>query len=63
VSPILSAEQVAGKTVALLQDKPVYPGVEHIARANGTTPLTLGDSLPLHLAQLNTFVFKSYGLV
>jgi hypothetical protein len=35
----------------------------NIARADATTPLTLGDSLHLHLAQLNTFVFKRYGLV
>jgi hypothetical protein len=34
-----------------------------IARADATAPLSLGDSLPLHLAQLNTFVFNSYGLV
>jgi hypothetical protein len=34
-----------------------------IARADATTPLTLGNSLPLHLAQLNTFVFNSYSLV
>jgi hypothetical protein len=33
-----------------------------IVRADSTAPLTLGDSLHLHLAQLNTFVFKSYGL-
>jgi hypothetical protein len=26
-------------------------------------PLALGDSLPLHLAKLNMFVFKCYGLV
>jgi hypothetical protein len=28
-----------------------------------TAPLPLGDSLTLHLAQLNTFVFNSYSLV
>jgi hypothetical protein len=26
-------------------------------------PLSLSNSLPLHLAKLCTFVFKSYGLV
>jgi hypothetical protein len=35
----------------------------NIARVDTTAPLTLGDSLPLHLSQLNTFVFNSYGLV
>jgi hypothetical protein len=35
----------------------------NIASANATAPLSLGDSLPLHLTQLNTFVFNSYGLV
>jgi hypothetical protein len=35
----------------------------NIVRADTTAPLTLGDSLPLHLSQLNTFVFNSYGLV
>jgi hypothetical protein len=25
--------------------------------------MSLGDGLPLHLAKLNMFVFKSYGLV
>jgi hypothetical protein len=34
-----------------------------IGRADATAPLSLGDSLPLHLAQLNTFVFNSYSLV
>jgi hypothetical protein len=34
-----------------------------IAMADATTPLTLGDSLPLHLTQLNMFVFNRYGLV
>ena len=34
-----------------------------IARADATTPLTLGNSLPLHLAQLNMFMLNSYGLV
>ena len=33
------------------------------ARTTSTAPLTLGDSLPLHIAKLNTLVFKSYGLV
>jgi hypothetical protein len=33
------------------------------ARADATTSLALGDGLPLHLAKLNMFVFKSYGLV
>jgi hypothetical protein len=32
-----------------------------IARADATAPLTLGDSLPFHLAKLNTFVFKCDG--
>jgi hypothetical protein len=40
----------------------VYPRVEHI-EGDATAPLILGDSLPLHLAQLNMFVFNSYGLV
>jgi hypothetical protein len=35
----------------------------NIARTDGTTPLPMGDSLPLHLTQLNTFVFNSYNLV
>jgi hypothetical protein len=30
---------------------------------DATAPLSLGDSLPLHLAQLNMFVFNSYNLV
>jgi hypothetical protein len=34
-----------------------------IVRADATAPLTLGDSLPFHLAKLNTFVFKCDGLV
>jgi hypothetical protein len=34
-----------------------------IVRANATAPLSLGDSLPLHLTQLNTFVFNSHSLV
>jgi hypothetical protein len=34
-----------------------------IARADATAPLTVGDILPLHLAQLNTILFNSYGLV
>jgi hypothetical protein len=29
VSPVVYAEQVAGEAVALLQDKLVYPRVEH----------------------------------
>jgi hypothetical protein len=33
------------------------------ARTIVAAPLTLGDGLPLHLAKLNMFVFKSYGLV
>jgi hypothetical protein len=28
-SPVVYAEQVVGRTVALLQDELVYPGVEH----------------------------------
>jgi hypothetical protein len=35
----------------------------NIARADAAAPLSLGDSLPLHLAQPTTFVFNSYGLV
>jgi hypothetical protein len=35
----------------------------NIARTDASAPLPLGDSLPLHLAQLNTFVFNSYSLV
>jgi hypothetical protein len=31
----------------------------NIARTDATTPLPLGDSLPLHLTELNTFVFNS----
>jgi hypothetical protein len=34
-----------------------------IARTNVAAPLTLGDGIPLHLAKLNMFVFKCYGLV
>jgi hypothetical protein len=34
-----------------------------IARMTAAAPLALGDSLPLHLAKLNMFVFKCYGLV
>jgi hypothetical protein len=30
---------------------------------DATALLTLGDSPPLHLTQLNRFVFNSYGLV
>jgi hypothetical protein len=30
---------------------------------DASAPLPLGDSLPLHLAQLNMFVFNSYSLV
>jgi hypothetical protein len=33
------------------------------ARADVAAPLALGDGLPLHLAKLNTFVFKCNGLV
>jgi hypothetical protein len=33
------------------------------ARTNDATPLALGDGIPLHLTKLNTFVFKSYGLI
>jgi hypothetical protein len=62
VSPVVSAEQVVGRTIVLLQDELVYPGWS-IARADATAPLSLGDSLPLHLAQVNTFVFNSYSLV
>jgi hypothetical protein len=36
---------------------------QSIARTTVVAPLALGDGLPLHLAKLNTFVFKSYGLV
>jgi hypothetical protein len=32
-------------------------------RTNVAAPLALSDGLPLHLAKLNTFVFKCYGLV
>jgi hypothetical protein len=35
----------------------------NIARTDATAPLPLGDSLALHLAQLNMFVFNSYSLV
>jgi hypothetical protein len=35
----------------------------NIARTDATTPLPLGDTLPLHLTQLNTFVFNNYSLV
>jgi hypothetical protein len=35
----------------------------NIARMDATAPLPLGDSLPLHLAQLNTLVFNSYSLL
>jgi hypothetical protein len=31
----------------------------NIVRMDATTPLPLGDRLPLHLTQLNTFVFNS----
>jgi hypothetical protein len=48
--------------IALLQDEPVYPGW-NIARTDATAPLPLGDSLPPHLTQLNTFVFNSYCLI
>jgi hypothetical protein len=34
-----------------------------IARADAVAPLALGDDLPLYLAKVNMFVFKSYGLV
>jgi hypothetical protein len=34
-----------------------------IVRADATTPLSLGDSLPFHLTKINTFVFKCDGLV
>jgi hypothetical protein len=33
------------------------------ARTDVAAPMALGDGLSLHLAKLNTFVFKSYGLV
>jgi hypothetical protein len=36
---------------------------QSIARTNVVAPLAMGDGLPLHLAKLNTFVFKCYGLV
>jgi hypothetical protein len=35
----------------------VYPG-RNIARTNATAPLSLGDSLPFHIPQLNTLVFN-----
>jgi hypothetical protein len=35
----------------------------NIAKSDATARLSLGDSLPLHLAQLNTFVFNSCSLV
>jgi hypothetical protein len=35
----------------------------NIARTDATAPLPLDDSLPLHLAQLNTFVFNNYSFV
>jgi hypothetical protein len=35
----------------------------NIARVDATAPLSLGNSLPFHLAQLNTFVFNDYSLV
>jgi hypothetical protein len=57
-SPVVYTEQ----DVALLQDELVYPGWI-VARTNATAPLPLGDSLPLHLVHLNTFVFNSYSLV
>jgi hypothetical protein len=59
---VVSAEQDDGTIVVLLQHELVYPGVER-ARADVAAPLTLGDSLPFHLAKLNTFVFKCNGLV
>jgi hypothetical protein len=35
----------------------------NIARTDATASLTLGDSLPLYLAQLNMFMFNNYSLV
>jgi hypothetical protein len=62
VSLVASTKQVIGRTVAHLQDELVYLGW-NIARANATAPLSLGNSLPFHLTQVNTFVFNSYSLV
>jgi hypothetical protein len=55
---VVSAEQGAGETSALPQDELVYSGWS-IARADVVAPLALGDGLPLHLAKVNMFVFKS----
>jgi hypothetical protein len=35
----------------------------NIARTDATAPLSLGNSLPLHLSQLNTLVFNSDSLI
>jgi hypothetical protein len=35
---------------------------QSMARTNAAASLALGNDLPLHLAKLNTFVFKCYGL-
>jgi hypothetical protein len=35
----------------------------NIARTDATTPLPLGNSLPLHLTQPNTLMFNSDGLI
>jgi hypothetical protein len=59
---VVSTEQVAGETVPSSRTSWCTVGWS-IARVNATAPQTLGDSLPLHLAQLNMFVFNSYGLV
>jgi hypothetical protein len=58
----VSIEQDASKAAVLLQNDLVYPGWSK-ARTNAAAPLALGDGLSLHLAKLNTFVFKCYGLV
>jgi hypothetical protein len=60
--PVVSTEQEAGMTVVLLHHELVYLGWSK-ARADAAAPLTLGDGLPFHLPELNTFVFKCDGLV
>jgi hypothetical protein len=35
----------------------------NIASTDANAPLPLGDSLPLHFTQLNTFVFNSYSFI
>jgi hypothetical protein len=56
------AKKGAGKTAALFQDELMYPRAEH-SEDDYYCSLALGDSLHLHLAKLNMFVFKCYGLV